>query len=114
MIEKEARSIHDSAVARNGRDMETIKFCVKQGKVAELWLIENHGYFEADKKWHDLKDSEGSYVEVKAYSVPGKDAPAVQRDLRRIRNESWNQSKWYILFKFEDGVYELLDKIQVR
>lgn len=113
MIEKEAKAIFSSDVARKGRDFDTVKFCVRQGKVAELWLIENEGYEESDKKWHDLK-KDGDYTEVKAYTVWGKDAPGVQKDLRRLKNESWNCSKWYILFKFEYGEYELLEKIQIK
>lgn len=114
MIEKEARAIFDSPAARNGRDLDTIKFCVKQGKVAELWLIENEGYDEAGKKWHDLKDSDGEYTEVKAYTIHDTSAPCVARDLRRLRTEKWNLSKWYVLFRVEEGVYEKIDKIQVR
>lgn len=114
MIEKEALSIYNSVAARRGRDLDTIKFCVKQGKIAELYLIENHEYVESDIKWHDLKDSEGNYTEVKAYDVWSKDAPFVQKDIHRYKNESWSKSKWYMLFKFKDGEYELLEKIQLR
>lgn len=114
MIEKEAQAIYDSPVARNGRDLDTIRFCVRQGKVAELWLIENEGYEESDKKWHDLK-KDGEYTEVKAYTgVWSKEAPFVQKDLRRLKNESWSTSTWYKLFKVEDGCYELLDTIKLR
>jgi hypothetical protein len=114
MIEKEALAIFNSPVASNGRDLDTIKFCVRQGKVAELWLIENEGYEESDKKWHDLK-KDGEYTEVKAYtSVWSKEAPFVQKDLRRLRTESWSYSKWYKLFKVENGSYELLDTVQLR
>ena len=114
MIKKEADAIYNSDVARRGRDYDTIKFCVKQGKIAELYLIENHGYTESDIKWHDLKDGDGNYTEVKAYDVWSKDAPFVQKDIRRYKNESWSKSKWYMLFKFKDGEYELLEKIQLR
>ena len=115
MVKKEAEAIFFSPNARNGRDLETIEFCVRQGKVAELYLIENCGYDEADKKWHDLLDKSGDYTEVKAYNnVWSKDAPFVEKDLRRLKNEGWNFSKWYMLFTVVDGEYELLDKIQVR
>ena len=114
MVEKEALAIYSSPVARHGRELDDIKFSVRQGKIAELYLIENHGYAEADKKWHDLKEDSGEYTEVKAYKVWSKDAPFVQKDLMRLRNEGWNKSKWYMLFKCEHGEYELLDKIQIR
>lgn len=114
MIEKEAKAIHSSEVSRHGRNLDDIKFSVRQGKIAELYLIENHGYKEADIKWHDLKDNDGNYTEVKAYDVWSKDAPFVQRDLQRYRNEKWCKSKWYMLFKVKDGQYELLDKIQIK
>ena len=114
MIDRESKVIYESASARRDRDYDTVKFCVKQGKVAELYLIENFGYEESDKKYHDLKDSDGNYTEVKAYSIYSANAPSVHRDLKRIRTEGWNVSKWYILFSYNYGVYSFLDKIQIR
>lgn len=114
MVEKEANQIYNSCIARRGRDLDTIKFTVRQGKIAELYLIENAGYQEADIKWHDLKDENGDYIEVKAYNVLSKDAPFVQRDIMRYKNGSWNKSKWYMLFKVKNGEYELLEKIRLR
>jgi hypothetical protein len=109
MILKEAEDIYGSVSARHGRDLESIKLCVRQGKVAELYLI------ESDKKWHDLKDTDGEYTEVKAYTnAPRVSLPFVEKDLRRIRTEGWNTSKWYILFNVNDGVYELVEKVQIR
>lgn len=114
MIRKEAESIFSSESARKGRSLEDIEFTVSQGKTAELYLIENCGYKEADKKWHDLVDDEGIYTEVKAYSnVYSKDATFIQRDLHRYRTSSWNVSKWYILFKYENGIYTLIEKIRI-
>lgn len=113
MVEREANQIYNSDVARKGRDLDTIRFTVRQGKIAELYLIENEGYEEADIKWHDLK-RDNEYTEVKAYDVWSKEAPFVQRDLIRYRNESWCKSKWYVLFKVKNGEYELLEKIQIR
>lgn len=115
MIEKEALQIYNSSQARRGRDLDTVKFCVRQGKIAELYLIENCGYEESDIKWHDLKDSEGNYVEVKAYNnVSHKDVPFVQKDLKRYRSESWSKSKWYILFNHDYGEYTLVEKIKIK
>jgi hypothetical protein len=114
MVEKETMQIYMSPAARKGRSLDTIKYAVQQGKVAELYLIENYGYHESDIRWHDLKDEEGNYTEVKAYNVWSKDAPFVQKDIKRYKTEKWSKSKWYILFKYEYGSYELLDKIQLR
>ena len=113
MVEKEANAIFKSSKGNNGRDLETIKFCVRQGKVAELWLIENRGYEEANKKYHDLVDEDGNYTEVKAYSVDNVDMPFIQKDLKKIRTEGWNTSRWYIVFKCMYGEYEFLDKIEI-
>jgi len=77
-------------------------------------LIENEGFEEADKRWHDLKDVSGQYVEVKAYSINDSGSPFVQKDLKRLRAEGWNISKWYMLFKYDYGVYTFLEKIQLR
>jgi hypothetical protein len=115
MVRKEAEQIFSSPTARKGRDLETIEFFVRQGKVAELYLIENCGYEESDKKWHDLKGSDGEYSEVKAYNnTPNSNLPYVERDLVRYRTEKWNTSKWYILFNVNDGIYELVDKILLK
>ena len=115
MVKKEAQAIFDSPQARKERTYQEVENCVRQGKVAELYLIENHGFQEADKRWHDLKDpSNGEYSEVKAYNIWSSGAPGVQRDLKRLRDEKWNISKWYYLFKCQDGMYELLEKIQIR
>lgn len=115
MIEKEALPIFNSATGnKERRDFETVKFCVKQGKVAELWLIENRGYDEANKKYHDLVDKNGDYTEVKAYDVTSMNAPYIQKDIKKLRTESWNISKWYIVFKCTHGEYEFLDKVYVK
>jgi hypothetical protein len=115
MIEKEALPIFNSATGnKEHRDFETVKFCVKQGKIAELWLIENRGYDEANKKYHDLIDKNGEYTEVKAYDVTSMNAPYIQKDIKKLRTESWNTSKWYIVFKCTHGEYEFLDKVYVK
>jgi hypothetical protein len=114
MVEKEAQAIFQSDVSRKGRDLDTIRFVVKQSKIAELWLIENEGYEESDIKWHDLKRDD-EYTEVKAYTgVWSKDAPFVEKDIRRLRTETWSKSKWYMLFKVDSGTYTLLDTIQIQ
>ena len=115
MIEKEALPIFNSTTGnKERRDFETVKFCVKQGKIAELWLIENRGYDEANKKYHDLIDKNGEYTEVKAYDVTSMNAPYIQKDIKKLRTESWNSSRWYIVFKCTHGEYEFLDKVYVK
>ena len=114
MVKAEADAIFNSPEARKNRTYDAIYASVQQGKVAELWLIENEGYEEADKRWHDLKDVCGEYVEVKAYSINDSGSPFVQKDLKRLRTEGWNTSKWYMLFKYDYGVYTFLEKIQLR
>jgi hypothetical protein len=115
MIEKEALPIFNSATGnKERRDFETVKFCVKQGKIAELWLIENRGYDEANKKYHDLVDKNGDYTEVKAYDVTSMNAPYIQKDIKKLKTESWNISRWYIVFKCTHGEYEFLGKVYVK
>lgn len=114
LTQQEAEEIFRSEKSRKGRDLESIKISVKQGKVAELYLVENYNYFIANKKWHDLVNADGEYVEVKAYNTPSSKVPFVEKDLFRIRTEGWNQSSWYILFKCVDGHYEFLEKIRIR
>lgn len=114
MIEVEANQIFNSSTGNGGRDLDTIKFCVKQGKIAELWLIENRGYEEANKKYHDLIDKNGDYTEVKAYDVTSMFAPFIQKDLKKLRTSEWNISKWYIVFKCTYGEYEFLDKVFIK
>ena len=115
MVEKEANNIFSSDAARKGRTFEEVKSSVRQGKIAELYLIETGNFSPANKRWHDLILNEtGELCEIKAYNIYSTGAPSVQRDLKRIRTEGWNFSKWYYLFKCNDGVYELLSKIEIR
>ena len=114
MVEQEAQDIYSSEAARKGRDFESVKLSVRQGKIAELYLIENYGHKKATKKWHDLINPEGEYVEVKAYNTTTSKAPFIERDLMRIKREGWNKATWYVIFKCVDGRYELLEKIRIR
>lgn len=113
-IEAEAKRIFESSAANQSRSIDEIKNSVTQGKVAEQFLVETGKFSRSKKSWHDLTDYNGDLCEVKAYSVNDENAPSVQRDLERIRNEGWNQSKWYILFKFENGKYSFLKRIKIR
>jgi len=113
-IELEAQRLYTSPKARRGRSVDEIRKVVRQGKVAEVWLIENKSFTSAPDIYHDLIDSEGNYVEVKAYNVYNSNSPYVQKDLDRIRNGGWNRSKWYLLFQYNNGVYNFLEKILIR
>jgi hypothetical protein len=113
LVKEEATRIFESERARKGRTYEQIEKSVYQGKVAELFLIENHGYLPADRKYHDLKDLEGNYTEVKAYRNASLESLYVKEDISRIKTGGWNDSKYYILFSFKEGVYELVEKINI-
>jgi hypothetical protein len=115
-IEDEATRIYQSDEARYGRTLEQIKEKVRQGKVAELFLIEKCCYEEADIMWHDLKNSEGEYTEVKAYSnIWDHHAPQVAKDLKRYRSISKFKSKWYILFSVDDrNFYKFIAKMKIK
>lgn len=116
MVESEAIRIHSSADTRRSRSLEAIRRLVRQGKVAELYLIENFGYSEADLMWHDLKDSEGEYTEVKAYSkIWDENAPQVAKDLKRYRSLEIFKSRWYILFSVDErNIYKFISKIKIK
>lgn len=114
MIQVEAYEIHRSQTSRKYRTYNDIEKVVRQGKIAELYMIENYNFREADKKYHDLISPNGNYIEVKAYSVYDSNAPYVQKDLQRYRKENWNISKWYILFSVWDGVYTYLETINIE
>lgn len=113
-IETEALSIFSSNFARKGRTLAEIKRTVRQGKIAEVWLSENTNLKLSDDRYHDLIDSEGNFVEVKAYNVYNSSAPYVQSDLKRIRESTWNRSKWYYLFRCRNGEYQFLEKISIH
>lgn len=116
MIDEEASRIYQSDEARFGRTLNQIRESVRQGKVAELMLIERFGYEEADIMWHDLKDPSGDYTEVKAYSnVWDEHAPQVTKDLKRYRTISKFKSKWYLLFSVDDrNFYKFVSKIKIK
>lgn len=113
LVKEEALRIFESERARKGRTYEQIEKSVFQGKVAELFLIETGGYLPAEKKYHDLKDQEGNYIEVKAYKNASLTSHYVKEDLTRIKNGGWNESKYYMLFSYTDGVYEFVEKISI-
>lgn len=116
MIEEESSRIYRSDEARMGRTLNQIKDSVRQGKVAELMLIEKFGYEEADITWHDLKDPSGEYTEVKAYSnIWDEHAPQVSKDLKRYREIAKFKSKWYLLFSVDDrNFYKFVSKIKIK
>ena len=116
MVEDEASRIYQSDEARWGRSLEEIKAKVRQGKIAELMMIENFNYEEADIMWHDLKSTDGEYTEVKAYSkIWDEYAPQVSKDLKRYRSMSKFKSKWYILFSVDDrNIYKFIAKIKIK
>lgn len=116
MIEGEAVRIYNSDEARMGRSLDLIKERVRQGKVAELYMIENFGYEEAGIMWHDLKDPHGDYVEVKAYSnIWDEHAPQVFKDLKRYRKIQKFKSKWYLLFSVDDkNIYTFISIIRIK
>lgn len=117
MVEEEALQIFSSS-GRRGRDLEEVRQNVRQGKIAELFLIENLGYTESDLKYHDLVNREGEIVEVKAYNMHEKPEYArrnsyVQKDIKKLK-ESWNMTKWYYLFRCKEGKYEFIFRVQIR
>lgn len=113
-VETETMSIFNSDEANRSRPLDEIRNSVSQGKVAERFLIETGRFRPSQDRWHDLIDINGDLCEVKAYSVNDENAPSVQRDIERIKTEGWNRSKWYILFKYEDGKYTFLKRIKIR
>jgi hypothetical protein len=114
MIKEEAFRIYNSPKARLERSLEEITEKVKIGKIAEVYLIEQGMYKPAKDIYHDLVDDMGNYIEVKAYTVYDSNAPYVIRDLKRIRESTWNKSKWLILFRHYEGTYTFLEKILIR
>lgn len=114
MIKKEADGIYEGPL-RRGRTKEAIEQAVEQGKIAELYLIENFDYEEADIKYHDLKGKDGTYTEVKAYSNCENTSTAfAEKDLDRLRSCTWNTSTWYIVFNVVNGKYFFMDYIKIR
>jgi hypothetical protein len=114
LIHQEAKRIHESPAANRGRSYENVVASVRQGKVAELFLVESGNYDFANIRWHDLIDKNGDYVEVKAYKVNNWDAPYVKRDLERYRTEDWCKAKWYMLFSYDNGTYEYLGNQKIK
>jgi hypothetical protein len=112
-IELEAQRLFSSTSAQKGRSLEEIRNRVRQGKIAEVWLIETGKFKPAPDIYHDLIDLEGNRVEVKAYNIYNSNAPSVQNDLYRIRTGTWNKSKYMMLFQCKEGNYKFLDKISI-
>lgn len=115
LIKEEATRIFESPRANRDRTYEQVANSVRQGKIAELFLVESGVYDFADIKWHDLKNKDGEYVEVKAYNVHnGFEAPFVKKDLERYRSQDWCKAKWYMLFSCHEGNYEFLGTKHIK
>lgn len=110
----EAQCIYDNEKLRRGRNLEQVASMVRQGKVAEQWLIENHAFTQARLKFHDLLNADREYIEVKAYSYGDIFSEFVTRDLIKYRDSSWSKAKWYILFNCVDGTYYHKATIKIK
>ena len=113
-IHKEASAIWENVNLRRWRNFEELKASVRQGKIAEQWLIENHGFTPARIKYHDVVNSDREYVEVKAYSYGDIFASFVQKDLIKYKNATWSQAKWYVLFNCVNGVYNHVATVKIK
>ncbi len=113
-IHREASAIWENVNLRRGRNFEELKTSVRQGKIAEQWLIENHAFTQARLKYHDLVNVDGEYVEVKAYSYGDIFMDFVVKDLIKYRDSTWSKAKWYILFNCIDGIYYHKATIKIK
>ncbi len=114
LVEQETTRIFESDAARKNRSYEQVYHSVKQGKVAEMHLVQSGKFEFANLKWHDLKNVRGEYCEVKAYDVDDWNAEYVQKDLQRYKKETWNKSTWYYLFQCRNSVYKLLAVLRIK
>ena len=110
LIVEEANRIFASDHARKNRTYDQIYARCKQGKVPELYLVET-GRFTF---WHDLKNAQGEYCEIKAYDVNDWNAESVKRDIERYRTESWCKSTWYYLFQYREATYKLIAVLRIK
>jgi serine/threonine-protein kinase RIO1 len=117
-VEWEADKIFNSKLpgARRGRSLDEIKSAVRQGKIAEVYLIENAGYLACPNSYHDLQDSEGNFIEVKAYKLSNahSESEPIKKEIERIKKSKWNKSKWMIIFSCEGGVYNFIEKVEIK
>jgi hypothetical protein len=113
-IHREASAIWENVNLRRNRNFEELKSSVRQGKIAEQWLIENHGFTQARIKYHDVVNPDREYVEVKAYSYGDIFASFVQRDLQKYKAANWSQAKWYVLFNCVNGVYNHMATVKIK
>lgn len=92
--------------ARDGRTADQILDHSLQGHYAEQYLIENAGYQDYDRKYHDLiKD--GVVTEIKTSKSPAY----LDRQYDRIKNANWNHSARMIAFLIKgDDYYLYFDK----
>jgi hypothetical protein len=114
LIEEEAQAIWSQEKNRRGRTYEQLKDSTRQGKVAEHWLIENENFTRATIKYHDLVNSQGDLVEVKAFSYGDLHSKFVVENVQKYKTADWNYSKWYVLFNCVNGVYTHMGTIKLK
>lgn len=110
----EAQCIYDNERLRRDRTLAQVADKVRQGKVAEQWLIENHAFTQARLKFHDLVNSDREFVEVKAYSYGDIFSDFIMRDLVKYRDSTWSRAKWLILFNCINGTYYHKATIKIK
>jgi hypothetical protein len=118
LTKEEADIIFNSPNANKGRTYDQIYTSVRQGKIAELYLVESGAFEFANLKYHDLKRTKtGEYCEVKAYNINDWNfwkSPFVIRDIERYSKETWNKASWYYLFQCKAAVYYLVAVIRLK
>jgi hypothetical protein len=114
LVDEESNQIYIKTSSRRNRTLEEIRSAVQQGKVAELYLVENFEYEFSYIKYHDLFNKDREIVEVKAYSSTEVFPSFIIKDIRKIQSSDWNKSNWYYYFGYHEGMYNLHQKIKLK
>jgi hypothetical protein len=89
-LNAEVNSIYESAHARKGRSIISIKDSSFRGKVAEAWYVENQPFpgnvSWTDQRWHDIIVNESKYVAFNGSHI----------EIKTVSN--WNTSSFVSMF----------------
>lgn len=112
-ISREMPGIHANNQSRRNRTTDEIFNSTLRGHAVERYLIENHGYYDNPKKYHDVISSTGIEIECKAVDKKWCKDCYILEDPNGYNIKSWqknyknyNDARYVVVFGESNGDYE--------
>lgn len=106
-LNAEVNSIYESAHARKGRSMISIRDSSFRGMVAEAWYVENQPFpgnvSWTDQRWHDIIVTESKYIpftgtHIEIKTVSSWNSKEIMGKVDKVVWAQWNNSSFVSMF----------------